>query len=195
MLVKVLDENRVKILMEDQDIAYYDLPFEKLNYDDPVSKAFIYDLIRKTYEHTGVDFKNCRVMIEVIPGVSGAYYVLLTRMEQSGEEKIEFDKTECCDREMFIYKLEHAFQIPLFFKRFINHPPEGSRLYRYGNAYYAVVSFSPNKAKDEEFSALLLSLEEFGNRCRFHYMNEGLLKEWGDCILDKDAYDYFLSPS
>lgn len=193
MLVKVLDENRVKILMEDQDIAYYDLPFEKLNYDDPISRAFIYDLIQKTYEHTGVDFKNSRVMIEVIPGVSGSYYVLLTRMEQTGKEKIEFDKTECCDREMYIFKLERAYQLSPFFKRFTCQPPEQSRLYFYGNAYYAVVTFSPTVVNGENFRLILLSLEEFGSRCRYHFANEGLLKEWGECILEKNAYDYFLS--
>ncbi|MBR4086825.1 MAG: adaptor protein MecA, partial [Clostridia bacterium] len=79
--MKVLDENRVKILIEDQDIELYDLPFEKINYDDRYSRAFIMELLQKTYEETGVNFCECKVMVEVIPGVSNSYYILLSKIE------------------------------------------------------------------------------------------------------------------
>lgn len=193
MLVKVLDENRVKILMEDQDIAYYDVPFEKLDYDDPISKAFIYELIHKTYESTGVDFKNCRVMIEVIPGVSRAYYILLTRMDQEGLECIQFDKVESIEREVYIFKLKSAYEVLRFFNQLSCFPPDGSSLYFYGDYYYAVISYSLGIIKEQGFLKLMLSLEEYGERCRFQLLNEGLLAEWGRCLLDHNAYDLLIS--
>ena len=192
MLVKVLDENRVKILVEDQDIAYYDLPFEKLSDDDPASRNFIYDLIRKTYEHTGIDFKDCKVMIEVVPGISGSYYVLLTRISEDGEEKLHFDKAEIAERETYIFKLPQAGAVFAFFGSLKVSPPQESRLYLLGDAYYAVLLFDPTTTQKASFKKLMVSLSEFASRCRYRYMNEGILKEWGECLCDEKACEAFI---
>lgn len=188
MLVKVLDENRVKILMEDQDIALYDLPFEKLNYDDPFSRAFIYELIQKTYDQTGVDFQDSRVMIEVVPGVSRTYYILLTRMEQGGREKIEFDKADRTDTEMYIFKVERGADVLKLFRSMRAYRPEKSELYFYKNRYYVALAFPPHVTSQSEFARFLARLEEYGGRCRYHYMNEAVLKEWGELLLAPDAF-------
>ena len=188
MLVKVLDENRVKILMEDQDIEIYDLRFEKLNYEDPLSRAFIYELIRKTSDQTGVNFQDCRVMIEVVPGVSRTYYILLTKMEQEGEEKIEFDKAVRTATEMYIFRVDRGSDVLKFFKHMRQFRPETSALYLYQNHYYTMLSFAPPVTITPEFALFLLRLEEFGGRCRYHYINESLLREWGELLLGPDAY-------
>lgn len=193
MLVKVLDENRVKILMEDQDIAYYDLPFDKISDDDPVSKAFIYELLHKTYERTGMNFQNCRVMIEVVPGVAESYYILLTRIQEEGDGKFEFGKTEMAEREMYVFKLDRAQNVPVFFSLLRNCPPEQSDLYYWNDIYYVTVFFAPAMIEKNEFKRLLLSLEEFADRCKFCYANEGFLKEWGECLCSRNAYEVFLS--
>lgn len=189
MLVKVLDENRVKILMEDQDVELYDLPFEKLNYDDPISRAFIYELIQRTYDQTGVNFQDCRVMIEVVPGVSRTYYILLTRMDRAGREKIEFDKADRTDTEMYIFRMEHGSDVLKFFGSMQEFRPETSELYLYKQNYYAALSFSPNATTNPAFAHFLAALEEFGGRCRYHYSNESLLKEWGELLLGPNAYE------
>lgn len=189
MLVKVLDENRVKILMEDPDIEFYGLPFEKINYEDPLSRAFIYDLIQKTYDQTGVDFQDCRLMIEVVPGVSRTYYILLSKMEMDGREKIEFDKVDRTDTEVYIYRLDQGSDVLRFFSGLERFQPECSELYRYGNHYYVMLSFPAHWTVRPEFSLFLIQLEEFGGRCRYHYTNESLLKEWGERLAGPDAYE------
>ncbi len=189
MLVKVLDENRVKILMEDPDIEFYGLPFEKINYDDPLSRAFLYDLIQKTYDQTGVDFQDCRLMIEVVPGVSRTYYILLSKMETDGREKIEFDKADRTDTEVYIFRFEQAADVLRFFDGLDGFQPNNSELYRYGSFYYVTLSFPSHWTVKPEFSLFLMRLEEFGGRCRYHYANESLLKEWGELLAGPDAYE------
>ena len=179
MLVKVLDENRVKILMEDQDIEYYDLPFEKLNYDDPLSRAFIYELIQKTFDQTGVNFQDCRIMIEVVPGVSRTYYILLTKMEQNGKEKIEFDKADRSDTEVYIFRADQGSDVFRFVENLRELFPISCELYYYAHSYYMVLSFAPDVVIKPNFPMYLMRLEEFAGRCRFHYINESVLKEWG----------------
>ncbi|MBQ7935131.1 MAG: adaptor protein MecA [Clostridia bacterium] len=188
MLVKVLDENRVKILMEDQDIDLYDLPFEKLNYDDPFSRAFIYELIQITYDQTGVNFQDCRLMIEVVPGVSRTYYILLTKMQLEGREKIEFDKADRTELEMYIFRVERGSDVLKFFRSLKTHQPEKSDLYFYNGSYYIALSFPPHFSNDPAFLRFLHCLEEFGGRCRFRYTNESILREWGERLLGPDAF-------
>ncbi len=188
MLVKVLDENRVKILMEDQDIDFYGLPFEKINYDDPLSRTFIYELIQKTYDETGVNFQDCRVMIEVVPGVSRTYYILLSKMDADGLEKIEFDKADRTDVEVYIFRLNCGADVLKLIDKLERYRPERSELYYYGDCYYLVLSFPSYLTAKPEFSLFLMQLEEYGGRCRYHYTNESLLREWGRLLLGPDAY-------
>ena len=188
MMVKVLDENRVKILIEDVDVALYNLPFEKLNYDDPFSKSFIFELIQKTYEETGIDFQDSRVMIEVIPGVARSYYVLLTKMESSDGEQIEFDKAERSESELYIYKLSRGGDVIRFFSALNGIEPEMSEIYYYGHSYYVVLAFSQYSLEQRCFSATIDALNEFGSRCKFRYDNMGILAEHGTLIASPDAY-------
>ncbi|MBQ7034576.1 MAG: adaptor protein MecA [Clostridia bacterium] len=187
MLVKVLDENRVKILMEDQDIEQYDLPFEKLNYDDPYSRAFIYNLIEKTYDQTGLNFRDSRLIIEVVPGFSRSYYILLTKIEKEGEEKIEFDKSESVETEMYVFRLECGYDVLQFIKQIGEFYPEKSALYLLNDHFYLTLSFGADAVKKEEFGRYIKRLEEFGFRCRYHYANESILKEWGMLIAGPDV--------
>ena len=189
MLVKVLDENRVKILMEDHDIDFYGLPFEKINYDDPLSRAFIYELIKKTYDQTGVDFQDCRIMIEVVPGVSRTYYILLSKMGADGREKIEFDKADRTDTEVYIFRIDHGSDVLKFFEGLKDFHPDISELYFYRNYFYVTLTFSAMLTVKPEFSSFLMRLEEYGGRCRYHYTNEALLKEWGELLLGPNAYE------
>ena len=191
MLLKILDRDRVKILMENDDVDYYDLPYEKLNYEDPASKAFIYDLIQKTYEQTGVDFLDCRLMIEVIPGVSRTYYVLLTRLNGNGSKKVEFDKIEQAELEMYLFRFERGSDVFKFFKNMKRYCPEKSDLFLYGRMYYVALSFSGNMVNDGGFVAFLEQLSEYGERCQFHPINEAILRERGIKLLGPDVHGYF----
>ncbi len=189
MLVKVLDENRVKILMEEQDIDQYDLPFEKIDYDDPVSKAFLFELIQKTYDETGMNFQDGRLMVEVIPGVSRSYYILLTRIKSDGEEKIEFDKTEQYEAEMYIFRVEHGRDVIRFFDACYAFHPKASQVYYYSDSYYITLSFHPHQISDKGFAPFIQHLEEYGKRCRYHYINGAILQEKGEKIISPNAYD------
>ena len=178
MLVKALDSNRVKILIEESDVEKYDLPFERINYDDPISKKFIYELIQKAYEVTGMDFKDRHIMIEVIPGVSKTYYVLLTSLSKNGNSYIEFDKAEKSEEDVYIYKALNANSVLRFASLVCNHTLVKKELYWYRDSYYIVLSYLPISEPDN----LIDLYEEFANRCRFDYINESVLREHGEFL-------------
>ncbi len=187
MLLKILDEDRVKILMEEQDIEHYDLPFEKLNYDDPYSRAFIYELMQKTYDETGIDLSDSRVMIEVVPGVARAYYILISRIKQEGERKIEFDKAEIPEAEEYIFCLCKGEELLRFLKHFKIFYPQNSEIYLYNQQYYVLLSYGPQTVKEPRFLEFIYGLEEYGKRCDYQFHNAALLKERGECLAGSNA--------
>lgn len=189
MLLKVLDENRVKILIEDQDIALYDLPFEKINYDDRYSRAFIMELLQKTYEETGMNFCECKVMVEVIPGVSNSYYILLSKIDGEGDRQIEFDKAEPLENDAFIFTMKTADELMRFLKQIDLFYPIKNEVYFYYDAYYVLLHFTPQIASKNEFGYFLSKMEEYGERCKFKVINEAVLMEWGDLLAGPNALE------
>ncbi len=189
MRLKVLDENRVKILIEDQDIELYDLPFEKINYDDRYSRAFIMELLQKTYEETGVNFFECKVMVEVIPGVSKSYYILLSKINRSGDMQIEFDKAEPSENDTYIFCIETAEKLIRFLKQINMFYPIKNEVYFYNNSYYVLLNFTPQITSRNEFGLFLSKMEEYGERCKFKITNEAILKEWGILLAGPNALE------
>ena len=189
MLLKVLDENRVKILIEDQDIELYDLPFEKINYDDRYSRAFIMELLQKTYEETGVNFCECKVMVEVIPGVSNSYYILLSKIEGEGDKQIEFDKAEPSENDAYIFCLKTAEDLIRFLKQIYLFYPIKNEVYFYNDSYYVLLNFTPQATSKNEFGFFLSQMEEYGERCKFKIINEAVLKEWGELLAGPNALE------
>ncbi len=186
MLVKVLDENRVKILMEDQDIEFYDLPFERINEEEPQVRSFLYELLEKTRKETGLDLNNCSLMVEVIPGVSRSYYILITRIPSDEKEKISLDKLERTDLEMYLFSIHDGKDVLNFLNYLKSFPPDKCELYYYQKCYYAALLFRPYQTAHPSFTPFIMQLEEFGGRCRYHAMNIGILREWGERIGGSD---------
>ena len=196
MLLKVIDENKVKILVEDKDILQYDLPFEKLNYNDKASREFILELIRKTYEQTGVDFMDSKVLIEAIPGSASSYYILFTRLEADSEQQISFDKAARADTDIYIFKLfelKNLFEIAKQFEKHCSILASKSRVYLYRGAYYLVLEFATQIVADKSFEVFICTLNEFAVRCQWNMLNESLLSEWGTLIAGDDVIDKAIS--
>ncbi len=182
MLVKVLDENRIKILMEDQDVDLYNLPFERINEEETAVRSFIYDLLEKAREETGIDLNNSSLMVEVIPGVSRSYYILITRIPGEGNEKIEFEHNLSFEPEMYLFLIDNGSDLLCFINQLKLYPPEKIEVFYFQKKYYVMFSYDQRRLESYGFSSFLLRLEEFGKRCRFHSINIGLLREWGEQI-------------
>ena len=182
MLLKVLDDCRVKIMVESVDIQKYEMPYEKIDYEDPSSRAFIYELICYIKEHTGLDFTSNKLMVEVIPGCSRVYYILITKLERCEETDIEFDKTALDEREVYVFRLLKLSETMNFIKKKTDRL--NVLVYRYGRDYYLVIMASPQLARKDFFENFLIQMDEYAGRCRYNYMNEAILNEYGELVSD-----------
>ncbi len=182
MQVKVLDENRIKILMEDQDVEYYDLPFERINEEEPLVQEFLSDLLKRTKTEIGLDLHNSSLLVEVIPGSSRSYYILITRMAGQEDAKTSLYSEESAKAEMYLYMINDGEDVLRFFEQLRAYPPETAELFYYRKCYYAALYYRSRQISHPSFYSLLMQLEEFGGRCDYHAANIGLLRERAELV-------------
>lgn len=175
MLFKVINKDKVKILVEKDELPI----IEELDYYDPdkgVPRS-VAELLIKTYEQTGIDFLNSKIMLEVVHGVSQSYYIIITRLSISANE------TEDYEVDMYIFKLsgaEAVFDIAEAVECFGFSERQRSDIYKYRGLFYLCMYFTADSVKSKDFNALISAIEEKAERCSWNIVNDAILREWGE---------------
>ena len=185
MLLKVIDKDKVKVLIEDKDLEEYRVTFENIDSDDASSREFLLMLLNEIYSSTGVNFLDIKVLVEVIPGISNSYYIIITRLLPSSDKAVNIDKTVKADEDMYLFELycpENIFDIAGVFEKNKDAKFSATRMYKYRNKYYFTVDFPPETVSGENFYLLIKKLTEFCVKCKWSIVNEALLEEWGELI-------------
>ena len=165
MLFKIINKDKVKILVEKNDAL---LTHNIEDFNDCVAELLI-----SVYKNTGIDFTSSKIMIEVVRGELDTYYIIITRISPS---KKKLDDNEV---DMYIFKItqpERLFDMV----DAINSKPvnvKKSELYEYKNEIYFCIYIINND--DWEQEELIDELEKIFPRCRWNIISDSILREWG----------------
>lgn len=184
MKIKVLSDASVKVLMENEDINAYQMPFSALNQNDAHSLEFICELLFIILEKTGISFLEDDLMIEATGGWGGNYYILVSRSDQSVGIHLKKDGHQL-DNVMFIYMFTNPRDfrgLSACFARFSNFVPTDSELFKLGKQYYILLAFDAEQTKNPAFRMLESSLCEYFEKCRRITELEGVLRERGEML-------------
>ena len=184
MKIKVLSDASVKVLMENEDINTYQMPFSALNQNDAHSLEFICELLFIILEKTGISFLEDDLMIEATGGWGGNYYILVSRSDQSVGIHLKKDGHQL-DNVMFIYMFTNPRDfrgLAACFARFSNFIPTDSELFKLGKQYYILLAFDAEQTKNPAFRMLECSLCEYFEKCRRITELEGVLRERGEML-------------
>ncbi len=180
MLFKVINNDKVKILIEKNDIKN----FEKIRFDSNCedTKNAIAILLLGIYEQTGLNFLNNSVLIESVKGYSDTFYVVITRLDESKNNN--FSDTDEVD--MYLFILDNIEDVMDLSKLFIsnNTSLKCSKLYRYKDKLYICLYFSPEQIAKSDFDKLIKSIEKLYTRCRWSILNDVILNEWGTLVCE-----------
>ena len=188
MQLKVLDKDKVKILIEDKDIEESLISIDSIDCRQKASREFILKLLNETYIQTGIDFLSSKVLIEVVPGASGSYYIIITRLSQKPEPYVDFDTTVKADEDMYLFELYHpenVFDISKIIRDTPSLTVGHSKMFKYKEKYYLSVYFPPKTVSDGDFPALIKSFCEFSAKCKWNLYNECILAEWGELLWEE----------
>lgn len=184
MKIKKLSEDRVKVLVESEDINRYKVPYQRLSMADEESAEFIYELLFLIFEETGVSFLENAVSLEISPACGGNYYITVTRSEEK-DGWVLLTRGSPDSEDMYIFALHKLTDLAGLAALFKIHPtllPSSSALYKYIDTYYVVLEFPPQLTALDDFSVFLLQLSEYMDPCRARTENEGILLERGRLI-------------
>ena len=185
MLLKVIDKDKVKVLIEDKDLEKYGITYDDLDSEDDSSREFLLMLLNEIYSSTGVNFLESRVRVEVIPGISNSYYIIITRLSPSSDNAVNIDKTAKADEDMYLFELycpENIFDIAGVFKKNKDIKISTTRMYKYRGKYYFTVDFPPETVSGDRFYMIVKRITEFSTKCKWSIINEALLEEWGELL-------------
>ena len=184
MQLKVIDKDKVKILIEDKDFEELCVPEDITNCNEINSSEFILKLLDQTYIQTGIDFSDSKVLIEVLPGISSAFYIIITRLESKGT--IQKQISLKADEDMYLFKLhqlENIFDVSDVFKRYTTLKIGGSRIYKFKNRYYFSIDFPPETVSDNVFYDLIKDITLYSDKCKWNILNEPILCEHGKLLI------------
>lgn len=83
MKIEKISDERIKVTLQPIDMKKWNITYESLSTDSPETNDMVWDIIVKIAEKTGLDFKNCRLTIEVIRTLTGNCVLFISKKELS----------------------------------------------------------------------------------------------------------------
>ena len=71
MKIEMLCENKVKLMLEAEDLDYYGLTFEEIDYDRPATQRAFRDMMNRVRRDVGFSSDGCRLLVEARPAEGG----------------------------------------------------------------------------------------------------------------------------
>ena len=165
MKIEMLCENKVKLMLEAEDLDYYGLTFEEIDYDRPATQRAFRDMMNRVRRDVGFSSDGCRLLVEARPAEGGGCVLVVTKQPLQRKGRGSTRKTGEGKR---IFRFEETDDLLDALPGLQKLEDEDMRLYRMEDSYYALVKSDGNAAR---------LLREFGRECPSR--TEGLLEQKG----------------
>ena len=152
MKIEMVCENKVRLLLEAEDLDYYGLTFEEIDYDRPATQRAFRDMLNRARKDVGFSSDGCRLLVEAHPAPDGGCVLLVTKqpLARKGRSLLRKAEEELCTYSF--EQIDHLLDLlPQLCKL-----EESTTLYRMDGNYYATAR-ADGKAH--------LLLREFGVEC------------------------------
>ncbi|MBE6903412.1 MAG: adaptor protein MecA [Ruminococcaceae bacterium] len=151
MKLQLLDKNRLKVILEKDDLSYYDLSFATIDCKDRHTKEVFYSVIEQAKIQTGFNPKDKRLLIEAYPEDNGNILLYFTKIVSEKNES-----TELVYEFAQIDDILDSFKI--FKKSFIR--TFDFNIYKLKDKYF--LSFIADTDDNASLSSMMLELNEYG---------------------------------
>ena len=79
MKIEMLCENKVKLMLEAEDLSYYGLTFEEIDYERPATQRAFRDMMSRVRRDVGFSSEGCRLLVEARPAEGGGCILVVTK--------------------------------------------------------------------------------------------------------------------
>ena len=135
MKIEMVCENKVRLLLEAEDLDYYGLTFEEIDYDRPATQRAFRDMLNRARKDVGFSPDGCRLVVEAHAAPGGGCVLLVTKQPLARKSRSPVRKAEE-DRCTFSFEeVDHLLDVLPQLLRL----EESISLYRMDGSYYAAV--------------------------------------------------------
>ena len=179
MLFKVINNDKVKVLIENDEIDKTFL--NDLQINSGCARDVLAFLLINIYNETGISFLNSKVCLEIIEGRLKAYYIVITRINDDESDNIVVTQ-QLEETDMYIYNvvnIENLFDAAKIIESELIHT---NVLIEYKNKHYLMLSFKGDFEKNDKLKHCIKNLDNLLERCKTKLIADAFLIEWGNII-------------
>lgn len=177
-----IGENKLKLILTDEDLEKHHLKFETLNYDNTETRRILWQILDEAKQKTGFDAAAEKTLVQAYPGRKSGCEIYVTRLNA---------RTSSVRGRHSVFRFEDAselFTVCYELSRRGRHY-EAALYEDEKEHYYLCIKEPPVSSiqKDELLSPLSF-IEEYGQKLKgntfFSY-----IKEHGACLIDAGAIE------
>lgn len=202
MKIEKLTENKIRIILKQDDFKDKSIDLHTIMTTTAESQGLLLDILAKAKKEVGFDTDGCRLLIEAFSTSEDIFVFTVTKFAVNNEEapstnfkpkKLKVSrKRMSLDKKFAIYEFANFDNFcdfcrlignskKLVLKNFV----ESSSLYVFNDCYYLVLNnINVNNPSISAFSGYIA---EFAKSISYTDTFEGKLKEYGKCIMRKNA--------
>ena len=98
MEIIVISDNKLKIMLCEEDLKQFELRADQLDYSNTETKRMFWDILSKVKHQTGFDTDGQRVLVQLYPSKEGGCEMFVTKMGVMCHCGSEKDNSECASR-------------------------------------------------------------------------------------------------
>jgi adapter protein MecA 1/2 len=198
MKIERINENKIRITLSEKDLEERHLDFKSLRYNSPETQNLFWDMMKKAETEHGFTASNCQLFVEAASVMDGHFIVTITKMPDIASlPRIPYIKGKSSPSNLKVKKkaLSNPTICIVKFASFDNLYDAvavttlpvnlSSCVYEYNKAYYLLLK--PNISQLKLLPRVLFLLGEFGEVVYDSAYIEGILSEYGNKVINKDA--------
>lgn len=180
MKIEKLNENKIKITLNSDDLKARNIDVQSFIYNTPESQDLFWDVMREAEKEYGFSVDESMVYVEASATASGIFTLTVTKTANSlnpSNLKNKLRKQNCklkrkvanSPLDHSIYRFDTFDDFCDFCKVVYDKNFEKNSLYEFQNAYYLIASNMPNTlileyaCKEHNTDILSAKLSEYGN--------------------------------
>ena len=202
MKIEKLTENKIRIILNIEDLEINNIDFDSLLNNTPENQTFILSILNQAEKEIGFDTQNCKILIEAISSFDGNFVFTITKTTPAlSNNNSFFRKKPQVKRKSFklegnsiIYSFKNFDEFCDFCKalhlEFLSHESlklicKNTSLYFYKDTYYLLISGI--NTHYEHLNVFFSVISEFTDRVENFKNFDAKLIEHGKAIFKRNA--------
>lgn len=198
MNIEQVSPEKLRVVLDAGDLDKYKLDYSSISAESPGTRLMVKDILAEARSITGFSAKNCKLLIEVLPGRDDGCVLYLTKSRSENRlAASEQAVSPSSDKRQTAYifsggNLENMIDAVNCFAGYPDIPVVRSSLYDLNGKYRLCFSTSNFGLDRQRMLSLLATLSEYGSTERSDPVKEAVIREHGSEISGSMAVEKML---